>query len=349
MLNKLISAVRWRYELYAAEYIDLFGSVTYFCLFWFAWFKYRKTASVIYVFANKRNVGDYISHQGVQQLVTLQGPMMLCTPVAQKLYHYQLNYLRKHNPSCHCIIGGGGLLQGVFTDFWQALVASNLDFSLLGVGLNRMPGRPGLKTELLQSIFAQATILGLRDPMTVALVAPEHRDKVRLHTCPAHNFIRAQSHKGNTVVQPVLLHMLHEADLRLANVDIAALKEHVQMLATTHGLTYVEATNMNNNFTTAIAQVATSQVVVTSRLHGCIMSYATGRPCIGIACDAKLSQYIHAHTQYTSVLPDANLHANISFALDCITQVPVPQITSEQLQNTHTVAQEILQQVASCR
>lgn len=346
MLNKIKSGIRWRYELYFSEYIDLFGSVSYFIQFWLAWFKYRHSAKVIYVFANKRNVGDYISHQGVQQLVNIPGPMMLCTPVAQKLYHYQLNYLRKHNPSCHVVIGGGGLLQGVFTDFWQTLVDSKLSYSLFGVGLNRMPGRPELAAPLLHAIFAQATVLGLRDLMTVALVEPEFQSKVRLHTCPAHNFVAEYCNSISIKVQPVLLHMLHEADLRLAKVDIAVLKQHVHSLAQRYGLTYVESNNMHNDFTMAITQVATSQVVISSRLHGCIMSYATGRPCVGIACDEKLSQYIETHTQMHCVKPDEALLDNLTLSMDKVMQAPVQQISAAQLTNTLAVAQAINEHLA---
>lgn len=345
MLNKLINGLRWRYELYFAEYIDLFGSVSYFLRFWSAWFKHRQSAKVIYVFANKRNVGDYISHQGVQQLVNIPGPMMLCTPVAHKLYHYQLNYLRQHNPSCHVVIGGGGLLQGVFSDFWQAIVDSKLSYSLLGVGLNRMPGRPELDASLLDTIFSQATIVGLRDPMTVALVDPEHQFKVNLHTCPAHNFVVEYCNSVPIKVQPVLLHMLHEADLRLAKVDIVALKKHVQTLARKSGLTYVESNNMHNNFTTAIAQVAQSQIVVSSRLHGCIMSYATGRPCVGIACDEKLSQYIETHTSLLCVPVDDRLLHNLTHAVDQLMLTPGQHISSTQLTYTSDVAQSISENV----
>ena len=39
MLNKITSGLRWRYELYLSEYIDLFGSVSYFVQFGLAWFK----------------------------------------------------------------------------------------------------------------------------------------------------------------------------------------------------------------------------------------------------------------------------------------------------------------------
>ena len=346
MLNKITSGLRWRYELYLSEYIDLFGSVSYFVQFGLAWFKNRHSATVIYVFANKRNVGDYLSHQGVQQIVNIPGPMMLCTPVAQKLYHYQLSYLRQHNPSCHVVIGGGGLLQGVFSDFWQALVDSKLSYSLVGVGVNRMPGRPELAPELLHAIFTHATALGLRDPMTVELVQPECQSKVRLHTCPAHNFVVEYINRVTIKVKPALLHMLHEADLRLAKVDIDALKDHVQSLAHKHGLTYVESNNMHNDFSTAIAQVASSQVVVSSRLHGCIMSYATGRPCIGIACDEKLSQYIQTHTQLLCVQPNDGLLDNLAMAVDKVMQGPAQQITTAQLTNSQAVGQAINEHIS---
>lgn len=288
------SFIQWRYDLYCAEYIDLFGSIPFFL----SYLKGRllnKSPNIVYVFANKRNIGDFISHLGVKHIVGQEGPFMLCSPVGKMLYKSHINSLKKYSPDTHLVIGGGGLLQGVFTDFWTTVLASGLRYSLVGVGINKMSGRTNLSDDLLSDIIINADIVSIRDQLTFDEIS-NHRSDIKINVCPSVNYVKSIKHSLVTKPQQRLLHMIHPSDLRLAGIDKIELTDVVKTIAMKLNLHYEEFSNMGNDHLQALELVNSSSLVITSRLHGAIMSYALETPFIAIYCDDKVQSFIETHT-----------------------------------------------------
>ena len=129
LISKLVEPLRWRFELYFAEKFDLYGSLSFYLKQKFTRKKYLKTAPVVYIYANKRNVGDYISHLGLKEIVGKDGPDLFCSPVWLKEFKAHIDYLKQYNPNVLLVIGGGGLLQPVFEPFWHVVLQSGLRFT----------------------------------------------------------------------------------------------------------------------------------------------------------------------------------------------------------------------------
>lgn len=319
--------LRWRYELYCSEYIDLFGSVGFFCSYLTGFFK-KVDYDYAYVFANKRNIGDYISHLGCREIIKQPGPFILCSPVGRFFYIRHLQKIKKYNPNCHLIIGGGGLLQGVFADFWEHLLSSGLSYSLVGIGLNRMVGRKELPEHILKQIVSSAETVSVRDTLTYEQIHMLHPTTL-INICPSVNYL--QNIRIQSTIKPILLHMVHPSDLRLAGIDLNALQEQLKDIAKSLDLDYVEFTNMGSDHLKGITLVAQSAVIVTSRLHGAIMSFALGRPFVPLLCDEKIASFLSTHTETEGLAAEglSNLESRVSMALN----QQVDKVTAQQLES----------------
>lgn len=311
---RLPEFLRWRYEVYCSEYIDLFGSLSFFCAYLKGFFK-KVDYDYAYVFANKRNIGDYISHLGCREIIQQSGPFILCSPVGRFFYVRHLQKIAKNNPNCHLIIGGGGLLQGVFADFWEHLLASELSFSLVGIGLNRMTGRKELTKEMLQRVIGSAKTVSVRDTLTFEQIDSLHPN-IMINICPSVNYL--QNISINQTIKPVLLHMIHPSDLRLAGIDLSELQQRLKNISRRLNLDYVEFSNMGSDHLEGINLVAQSSVIVTSRLHGAIMSFALGRPFVPLLCDEKIASFLSTHTTTAGVTAEdiSDLESVVSATLD---------------------------------
>ncbi|MBE1287783.1 MAG: hypothetical protein GJ671_08725 [Alteromonadaceae bacterium] len=350
-LRKLRLAMRWRYELYFSEYIDLFGSISYFVKYLVDFYKLRNQ-KVVYVYANKRNIGDYISHLGVKHIVDIKGASIICSPVGQFWYTRQLRYLRQHNPSCHLVIGGGGLFQGVFENFWQELTHSELSFSIVGVGVNVLEGRRELSNELFKKVVDTATIIAVRDGLTAGYVKSHtHTSKpILVHCCPSLNYLTHLLLKKEEQVK-YLLHMVHPSDIRLSGIDIHELREIVKQVALSKNLVYKEFTNMDKEHRKGVQLVHDAACVVTTRLHGAIMSYAFGVTAACIVCDKKMEGFLATHLAVKGISSKEITNGNgFNILKSELSQAEQQQrkVTESQLLKNDQLGNVIQQHLLSC-
>ena len=313
--------LKWRYELYVAEYVDLYGSLGFFLKQYFSRRKLIKQPKVAYIYANKGNVGDYISYLGIRQIIGVEGIELFCSPVWEKQLAEYIKRVKQRNPKCVLMIGGGGLLQPVFENFWQLVLASELPFVCLGIGINKMPGRGELSDELLTKIATQAQQIGVRDTYTHDYLTKLSGKPVYLGICPSVNYVNRFFWNSQPSSRNVLLHMFHPSDLRLAGADLQLITEVLKGVAKTLNLNYQEHSNMSADHKQMLATVAQARVVVSSRLHGCIMSFASGTPFLPVYCDEKIQAFNDTHTQVTGV--DAKEMHNELFALENVKRILV--------------------------
>ncbi|WP_284217208.1 polysaccharide pyruvyl transferase family protein [Agaribacter marinus] len=296
MKKLLPEFLRWRYELYLSEHVDLYGSLSFFVKYHWHNFvmKHVKKSKVIYMFANKGNVGDYISHLGVKHIVGLDGQLLFCTPIAISTIRSRL---AKAPVDTHLVIGGGGLLQPVFSPVWDAILQSSLRYSVLGIGINYMEGRAQMPATEIEKIIQGATFCGVRDDFTEQEFtrhgcAPE---KLAMSICPSINYF-SPIFTSKTARKPVLLHMIHPSDLRLAGAEEHVISSHLRTLASEFNLEYQAHTNICANHEKPIRMIAQASLVVSSRLHGCIMSYGLQTRFLALLCDNKMAAFLRSHT-----------------------------------------------------
>ena len=201
MRDFLPKFLQWRYDLYLSEKIDLYGTLGFYIKQRFLRFKTIGNSPVAYIYANKRNVGDYISYCGIRQLVGLDGPELFSSPEWSQSLQIHLNNIKERNPECILVIGGGGLLQPVFIPFWNIILNSELRFIALGIGLNHMKGREVLDQAIIDNIISKSEFFSVRDDSTLNNISNELREKVHLgiFVCVLKN------RPGKTLVQKIFV------------------------------------------------------------------------------------------------------------------------------------------------
>ena len=302
LLNKIRSAFSWRYHLYIEPVLDLYGSFWSFLEFYSnLLFKFDK-GRVVYIYANKRNVGDYISHKGIKLLLGHSGVDLYCSKAWRTEFE---KYIHKaHKSKKVAVVGGGGLLQPAFEDFWEKLLASEIKFYCVGIGINFMNGRPLLKEELIRDIVSRSEMCLVRDNFTFDtlsnLLDESSLDKLRLTACPSINFIN-HLRKNNRIelkaAQKTLVHVFHPSDLRLSGANIELIRQNVMDYAKSRALEYIETDNMSNDHIKSISLINNAELVVSSRLHGCIIAFSCQKRFIPLVCDNKTREFVESHTE----------------------------------------------------
>ncbi len=300
--TKIQSAFLWRYHLYIEPIFDLYGSFGAFLGFYYnLFFKFDK-GRVVYIYANKRNVGDYISHKGIRLLIGHSGVDLYCSKAWISEFEKYIN--KAHDSQKVAVIGGGGLLQPAFEDFWEKLLSSKIKFYCIGIGINFMNGRPLLKEELLREIVSRSEMCIVRDNFTFNklsnLLGECSLSKLRLTACPSINFVnylKKNNRLKQKAAQKTLVHVFHPSDLRLIGANIELIRQNVMAYANSRSLEYVETDNMSNDHINSISLINNAELVVSSRLHGCIIAFSCQKRFIPLVCDNKTREFVESHAK----------------------------------------------------
>ncbi|MHA7816392.1 MAG: polysaccharide pyruvyl transferase family protein [Pseudohaliea sp.] len=300
MLKRFKEALYWRYSESLEPTIDLYGSVPKFVQYHRQLRTRISNNPVVYIYANRRNIGDYLSFRGAKEIVGLNGGELYCANAWSRHMPSYLSLCRERN--IVAIVGGGGLLQPAFEHFWGQLLNSNIKFILIGIGINTMPGRAALPQHLVSKIARSAMWCGVRDKFTQSELGAYRVNPVRLGICPSVNFIHSMgsfsAKRSNT-----LLHIVHGPDLRMAGADVGKIRDNLIKFCSASGLVYRQSDNMGTNYRSAVRQISSAAIVVSSRLHGCIIALATNTPFIPLICDEKMRFFLDTHTNFSGSDP----------------------------------------------
>ncbi len=293
----LIEGIRWRYRLYLEPYVVVYRSPSTAIRRYCGNRQCLRTASPpVFVYANPTNMGDYASHLGLKQLAGFCGVELLCDGPAVSSTLSMLK--RGPGPGRSwgpVLVGGGGLFHDYFDDFWRGLLDTKVPFAIFGVGINetakfRRRTDPGI----LRELALRAIAIHVRDEFTRRVLEENGAESVTVGLCPSVHYIRRLADRMPRMSSH-LLHVVHEADLRGAEVDASALKQSLRQSANQLGLKYDETNHMGTLSSKLLKRYLRAAVVVASRLHGCIFSYALGIPFVGIECDYKLHAFKETH------------------------------------------------------
>ncbi|MCA9050709.1 MAG: polysaccharide pyruvyl transferase family protein [Planctomycetaceae bacterium] len=233
-----------------------------------------------------------------------RGVQLSCDPVAagrtlECLRHQQ----NSKNPWAGVFIGGGGLLHRNFDPFWEEIVKLQIPLILFGIGINCIPGqREETADGTMQRIAAAADFVHVRDRYTKSrLQEANGRLDICEGLCPSVNFLISRTARIPQSGSH-LFHVMHPTDLRMAGIDSEQLRRNLRTLANQMGLVYEEATHMSGCTNSLLKKYARAGLVVSSRLHGCIFSFAMGKPWIAIGCDQKVRHFTESHCPEAHVL-----------------------------------------------
>jgi polysaccharide pyruvyl transferase WcaK-like protein len=246
---------------------------------------------IYHVFANKSNVGDWLSARGIQRALSGQSVVeYFCDePFVEKT----LEALTRVSGDDLVIIGGGGLFMDYFTPFWEGFsrISGCLPYGIWGAGLcdlKRTPSRPavGLLTEIVQN----SQFCWVRDQLTRDYLV--HCDPPEPIGCPSLLELTPATEPAWSV--------LHVDNYTTAGADVYdAMEEFVSkwarqtcrpLLRTNNRIEPGSLDNLNRT----LELYRQADVILSSALHGCIIGVALGRKVIAVSGDRKIESFMES-------------------------------------------------------
>jgi polysaccharide pyruvyl transferase WcaK-like protein len=240
-----------------------------------------------HVFANRSNIGDWLSARGIQSLLTPQ-PIVehLCD---EPFVDETLNRLALTGPADTIVIGGGGLFMDYFLPFWQGFreIAGRTPFFIWGVGycdLKREMSRP--PAELLTEIINQSRFCSVRDELTRRYLPECHLPPPS--ACPSLCVVQPAREGGCGV--------LHVDSYDNAGPDVYAFMDACALRFAESTQRPCRKTNnrigQHHELTATLQRYALSDVVLSSALHGCIIGLAMGKKVVAVSGDRKIESFM---------------------------------------------------------
>jgi polysaccharide pyruvyl transferase WcaK-like protein len=244
---------------------------------------------IYHVYANQSNVGDWLSARGIQSM--LGGRPCVELFCDEPFVPNAIAELGKAGPGDFVVIGGGGLFMDYFSPFWKAFVpiARRVPFAVWGAGacdMKRARSRPPI--ELVGDIIAQARLCVVRDELTREIFGQWNLPPPVI--CPT--VVAVPTVGGETK--------------RLLNVDHydnvgAEIYERMVAIAEAFAEKTERTFRQTNNLISAghngelkktLELYSSSDLVLTSRLHGCIIALAFGRRVLAVSGDHKVEAFM---------------------------------------------------------
>jgi polysaccharide pyruvyl transferase WcaK-like protein len=246
---------------------------------------------VHHVYANRTNIGDWLSAQGIQRLLAPRPVHELnCdAPFVEET----IDQLSSAPPDELIVLGGGGLFMDYFNGFWERFLplAQSRRFVLWGIGVcdrEREDSRPDL--DLVREIVGLARLCAVRDELSRTLVGGSR--EVGVIPCPTFCALEPSPRTG--------AHLLHVDSYDNVGPESYERTEALLLeLTRAQGVDYRKTNNLIEKDDTAdLARVIElyrgARVVVSSRLHGVIVSVALDRPVVAISGDGKVDAFMTA-------------------------------------------------------
>jgi hypothetical protein len=246
--------------------------------------------TVYHVFANRSNVGDWLAACGIQSLLApLPVTELLCD---EPFVPETINCLSQAGPGDLVVIGGGGLFMDYFEPFWRgfAPLAGRLPFCIWGVGccdMKRAPSRPSMS--LLGPVVGRSRLCVVRDELTREQFA--RHATPRVVPCPTLNVVR-EAPPGCGVLHVDAFDNVGEEVYELMNAVGAE-------FAAGTGRPFRAINNLipagdERALAATLDLYARADLVLTGRLHGCIVGLAMGRKVLAVSGDHKVEAFMEA-------------------------------------------------------
>lgn len=243
------------------------------------------------VYANRANAGDWLSARGIRALLPdVEVREHLCDlPFVERT----LEDLENAGPDDLVIVGGGGLLMDYFDPFWtgMARLASRLRLVLWGIGVVDLKREESLpRMEALETVVGAARLCVFRDEATRSRFARHDLP----HPVPCPSLVAVESRPAPE------RGLLHAANYTTAGADAyEAMVRLGRGLADATDRPYRETNNeiragREADLAALLSLYVRSDVVLSSRLHGCVIGLALGRKVLAVSGDRKIEAFMRA-------------------------------------------------------
>jgi len=244
-----------------------------------------------HVYANQSNIGDWLSARGIQSLLA---PAHIEEHFCDEPFVAEtLRRLALTSEEDFIIIGGGGLFMNYFAPFWEGFreIARRRAFCIWGVGCcDHKNSQSRLPATLVAGILRESRLSVVRDDLMRSVL--NRADLPSPVPCPAINAVpRLEGGRAR------LLHVDHFSVVGERVYDLMC--RTAQAFAKETGRTYRTTNNLvragdHRALDRTLKLYASADLVLTSRLHGCIIGLAMGRKVLAVSGDRKVESFMHA-------------------------------------------------------
>ena len=273
---------------------------------------------IYHVYANQKNIGDWLSGRAIQMLVgATEVRELFCD---EPFVPETLAALSQATVNDLILIGGGGLFMDYFTPFWEGFrpIADRVKFCIWGVGYcdwKRQPSRT--PSSLLTGIIRRSELCVVRDELTRRHLSECHLPPPVC--CPSINLVQTIP-PGNGV-----LHVDAWGEVGEANY------EFMQTMGKDFaGRTGRNFNSLNNEvhpareheLAEALDKYIAAELILTARLHGCIIGLAMGRKVLAVSCDRKIESFMEAAGLRDWVVDVEDVRENLPVMLEALPNQP---------------------------
>jgi polysaccharide pyruvyl transferase WcaK-like protein len=246
---------------------------------------------IYHVFANKSNIGDWLSARGIQQLLT--GKKITECFCDVPFVEETIFKLKKATPEDLIIIGGGGLLMDYFVPFWTSFrsISHKIPFCVWGIGYCDIKQELSLPpAALLEDILGRSKLCVVRDEMSRV-----HLQSLNLEPpvqCPSVCVINSSLEKTSDVLHVVNYSTVGETAYELM---CKSAKEFTSINKTVYRQTnnLIQAGN-KVQLEGILNLYRGSGYVLSSALHGCIIAAAMGKKVLAVSGDRKIEGFMNS-------------------------------------------------------
>lgn len=244
-----------------------------------------------HVFANKSNIGDWLSAIGIQRLLA---PHAIVEHLCDEPFVPEtLAALEAASPDDLIVIGGGGLFMDYFFSFWEGFnkIAGKTPYCLWGVGFcdsKREATCPPLSE--IREIVERSQFCFVRDDLSLRYLSNLAFPKPK--GCPSVVAVMKEPSRIEGLV--------HVDNYTTAGADVFARMD--QIARDYAGTTRRPYRRTNNRISAGnvcelhqtLEEYRSSDIVVSSGLHGCVIAVAMGKRVIAVSGDWKIESFMNA-------------------------------------------------------
>jgi len=246
---------------------------------------------IYHVFANKSNIGDWLSALGIQSALSgLEFSEHFCdAPFIDET----MAVLQKAGHGDFVVVGGGGLFMDYFAPFWELFLknANGFPYGIWGTGYCDLTQEMSLPPrELIEKVITGSRFCYVRDDLTRG----HHRDMnlPAATGCPSLMILDKPTHKGRG-----LLHV--DNYTTVGEKAFAVMDQLGREFAQETTRRYRRTNNRirpndETELQACLELYRRSDIVLSSALHGCIVGLAYGCKVVAVSGDRKIDSFMES-------------------------------------------------------
>ena len=244
-----------------------------------------------HVFATKSNIGDWLSARGIQSLLK---PWEVTEHYCDAPFvNETLARLSELSPRDIIVVGGGGLMMDYFDPLWEGLrsLVHRVPVCIWGVGLVDLKATPSrASVQALCDVVRHSRFCSVRDALTSEFL--RGCENVAIVPCPAIVTVESNAPEGYG-----MLYVDHYDLVGAKGYEL--IRNLSRAFASMTERPYHEIDNQISDgdeaaLAGALGHYAEVDLIVSSRLHGCILGLSMGRRVLAISGDHKVESFMEA-------------------------------------------------------